>query len=100
MQRYPVVVCRNCGTEYNATRATCPGYRCYEATPKLEGVVFKQREFRTGPVISNPEAIPSHRDSEGKGAGELVAPTDVIPDDEDTQEVDMSEIIEQKDEKG
>lgn len=58
MQRYPVIVCRNCGTEYNATRPVCPGFQCFEPTPKLEDVEQVRREFRAGPVISNPEAVP------------------------------------------
>lgn len=73
MRRYPIVVCNNCGTQYNAVRPNCPGYQCFEATPPQDGVIQSEREYRTGPVISNPEALPNAADSEGKGAGSKVS---------------------------
>jgi len=99
MQRYPVIVCRNCGTEYNATRSICPGYKCFEPTPKLEGVEFKEREFRTGPVISDSASIPAHTDSEGQGPGSIVADAPAIAaEEDDTQEMDEFPTQEDEDE--
>lgn len=57
MQRYPVTVCRNCGTQYNSRAYEfCPGYQCFEPTPDWDASQAPSREFRTGPVIAVPEA--------------------------------------------
>lgn len=85
MQRYPVVVCQNCGTEYNATRAVCPGFQCFEQTPKLEGVTQVKRQYRSGPVISDPAMVPA------EAGGTEIAAADQEPELED------EEVIEEED---
>lgn len=93
MQRYPVVVCQNCGTEYNATRAVCPGFQCFEQTPKLEGVTQVKRQYRSGPVISDPAMVPA------EAGGTEIAAYDVEPplivDDLEEEALEDEEAIEE-----
>lgn len=81
--RYPVVVCNNCGTQYNAERPVCPGYQCFEPTPDIGQQKVQQRQFRTGPVVGAPDAIPVHADAEGKYATTAQNAPEVTPEPEE-----------------
>lgn len=88
IKRYPVIVCNNCGTQYNAEREFCPGFECYEPTPDIGQTKVQQRQFRTGPVATNPEEIPDHADAEGKRAttkqSKKTATKDAVTEDDDS----------------